>query len=49
VVDCAGETVEVHRRPAGESYGEVFLVRSAGMLSLQAYPDVTLALREIFA
>ena len=49
VVDCAAETVEVHRGPGGSGYREVFLVRDAGTLTLQAFPDVTLALPEIFA
>lgn len=48
VVDCSGETVEVHRTPADSGYREVVLVRT-GTLALQAYPDVTLALSEIFA
>lgn len=49
VVDCAAETVEVHRGPGGSGYREVFLVRDAGTLTLQAFPDVMLALPEIFA
>ena len=49
MVDYAAETVEVHRGPSGSGYRGVFLARNAGTLTLQAFPDVTLALPEVFA
>ena len=49
VVDCPRETVEVHRGPAGNGYGEVTLLTGMADLSLQAVPDVSLTLPEIFA
>jgi Uma2 family endonuclease len=50
IVDCVAESVDVHRAPHAESYREV--TRVAGpeaTVALQAFPDVTLALAEIFA
>jgi Uma2 family endonuclease len=49
VVDCAAETVEVHRAPGPEGYREVSLVAGATTLALQAFPDVELSTTDIFA
>jgi Uma2 family endonuclease len=49
VVDVAAESVEVHRAPAAGQYRDVSGVVGAASLSLLAFPDVALALPEIFA
>jgi hypothetical protein len=49
VVDCVDETVEVHRAPTAVGYRDVARVSRPGTVSLQAFPDVTLTLAEIFA
>jgi Uma2 family endonuclease len=49
VVDCSAETVEVHRAPTGSGYRDLTVVAGAGSVSLLAFPDVSLALSEIFA
>jgi Uma2 family endonuclease len=49
VVDCAAETVEVHRGPGADGYHDVRLVAGAAMLAPQAFPDVALSTTEIFA
>jgi Uma2 family endonuclease len=50
VVDCAAETVEIHRGPAGTAgYRDVVLARGGGTLTLQAFPNVALTVDEIFA
>ncbi len=49
VVDCAAETVEVHRGPGPDGYHDVGLVTGAAALSPKAFPDVTLSTPEIFA
>jgi Uma2 family endonuclease len=49
VVDCAAETVEVHRGPGPEGYHDVNLVAGAATLALQAFPDVELRTSDIFA
>jgi Uma2 family endonuclease len=49
VVDCVGQSVEVHRTPDAGTYRDVTRVAGAGLVSLQAFPDVTLMLAEIFA
>lgn len=49
VVDCAAETIEVHRGPSAGSYRDVRLVVSPATLSPQAFPDVELTTTEIFA
>lgn len=50
VVDCAAESIEIHRAPDGDRYRDVArVVDPAVTVSLQAFPDVTLALGEIFA
>jgi Uma2 family endonuclease len=49
VVDCAAETVEVHREPGPDGYRDVGLVAGAATLALQAFPDITLRTIDIFA
>ena len=50
IVDCEGEAVEVHRRPEGSGYRDVTRVVGAdATVSLEAFPDVTLRLADIFA
>jgi Uma2 family endonuclease len=49
VVDCAAETVEVHRDPGPDGYRDVRLVAGAATLAPQAFPDVTLRTTDIFA
>jgi Uma2 family endonuclease len=49
VVDCAAETIEVHRGPGPDGYRDVRLVTAATTLAAQAFPDVALSTAEIFA
>jgi Uma2 family endonuclease len=49
VVDCADETVEVHRTPGAEGYREVTRVGRDGAVTVAAFPDVVLTAAEIFA
>ena len=49
VVDCAAETVEVHRSPGPEGYREVSRAAGTATLTPQAFPDVELTTTEIFA
>lgn len=49
VVDCETESIEVHRAPSGDGYREVSRVSGAENVSVQAIPEVTLPLREVFA
>lgn len=49
VVDCAAEAVEVHRGPEGSGYRETGRVAAGGAVAPRAFPDVVLALAEIFA
>ena len=49
VVDCAAETVEVHRDPGPDGYREVHLVTGVATVRPQAFPDVELRTTEIFA
>jgi Uma2 family endonuclease len=49
VVDCGAEAVEVHRGPDASGYREVTRAAGAATVSLQAFPDVVLALPDIFA
>ena len=49
VVDGVAESVEVHRAPHAGGYRDVSRVAgNTATVSLQAYPDVTLSLAEIF-
>jgi Uma2 family endonuclease len=49
VVDCAAETIEVHRAPGPDGYRDVRLVTEAAPLSPQAFPGIALSTTEIFA
>ena len=50
VVDCAAESIEVHRTPHADGYREVVrVVEPTATVGLQAFPDVVLRLAEIFA
>ena len=49
LVDCAAESIEIHRGPGAEGYREVTRVAGDGAVAVQAFPDVVLAGREIFA
>ncbi|MBI2202571.1 MAG: Uma2 family endonuclease [Candidatus Rokubacteria bacterium] len=49
VVDCTAESIEVHRAPGPDGYRDVTSVASAATVALQAFPDVSLPLAEIFA
>ena len=49
VVDCAAESVEVHRTPEAGGYRDVSRVTGAATVAPQAFSDVTLSLTEIFA
>ena len=48
VVDCIARSIEIHRMPAADGYRDVHHVDGVATVSLQAFPDVTLALGEIF-
>ena len=49
VVDCVAESVEVHRTPDAGGFRGVSSVAGTGTVAVQAFPDVTLTLAEIFA
>jgi len=50
VVDCVAESIEVHRVPSADGYRDVTRVAGrAATIAPQSFPDVTLALTEIFA
>lgn len=49
VVDCAAETIEIHRGPTDAGYRDVRLVLGTATVSPQAFPDVELTTTEIFA
>jgi Uma2 family endonuclease len=49
VVDCAAETVEVHRESGPDGYRDVRLVAGEATLAPQAFPDVELRTTDIFA
>jgi Uma2 family endonuclease len=49
VVDCPAEAVHVYRAPSPEGYRDVTTVAAAASVSPLAFPDVSLALAEIFA
>ncbi len=49
VVDCVAESIEVHRAPHTDGYRDVArFAGPAATVTLQAFPDVALALGEIF-
>ena len=50
IIDCAGESVEIHRTPEADRYRDVVRVADAGAtITPQAFPDAALTLAEIFA
>ena len=49
IVDCDAEAVEVHRDPGPDGYRDVRRAGGQAALHLQAFPDVQLALPDIFA
>jgi Uma2 family endonuclease len=49
VIDGAAERIEVHRTPAAGSYRDVSRLAGTATVGLGAFPDVVLALAEIFA
>jgi Uma2 family endonuclease len=49
VVDCIAQSVEIHRVPEAGGYRDVMRVVGSSTVSLQAFPDVTLTLPEVFA
>ena len=50
VVDCVAESIEIHRMPHADGYRAVERVAGpTGTVVLQAFPDVALALADIFA
>jgi len=50
VVDCVAGSIEVHRTPHADGYRDVTRDDGpAATVALQAFPDVALALAEIFA
>jgi Uma2 family endonuclease len=50
VVDCGAESIEIHRTPHADGYREVVrIAATTDTVALQAFPDVVLTLREIFA
>jgi Uma2 family endonuclease len=49
VVDCTSESVEVHRAPEATDYRDVTRLTGAASISPLAFPDVRVALAEIFA
>ena len=50
IVDCAAESIEIHRVPERDGYRDVIRVAGAdAVVSPAAFPDVVLPLSEIFA
>ena len=49
VVDCAAESIEIHRTPDAHGYRDVSRVAGAASVSPLTYPDVSLTLAETFA
>ena len=49
VVDASAEAIEIHRGPGPGGYGEMRRLTGSTTASLQAFPDITLPLAEIFA
>ena len=50
VVDCVAESIEVHRTPHADGYRDVtHVVGPAATVAPQAFPEVALALTDIFA
>jgi Uma2 family endonuclease len=49
IVDCTTETVEVFRDPGPDGYRDIARGTGPTTLALQAFPEIELTLREIFA
>jgi hypothetical protein len=49
VVDCAAESVEVHRTPQAGSYRDVSRLTGVASINPLAFPDIRVTLAEIFA
>jgi len=49
VVDCAAESIDVYRTPEAGGYRDVRRVTGVATIALQAFPDVSLTIGEIFA
>jgi len=49
LVDCTTESIEVFRSPDAEGYRDVSRIEGEGTLTVEAVPDVTLQVGEIFA
>ena len=49
VVDCAAESVEVHRTPQAGSYRDVSCLTGVAPINPLAFPDIRVTLAEIFA
>ena len=49
VVDCNAEAVEVFRAPETDGYREATRVTGGAAIHCAAFPDVTIALRDLFA
>ena len=49
LVDCTAESVEVFRTPSAEGYRDVSQAAGEGSVTVEAFPDVTLRIAEIFA
>ncbi len=49
VVDCAAESVEVHRAPQAGSYRDVSRLTGVAPVNPLAFPDIRVTLAEIFA
>ena len=49
MVDCAAESIEIHRTPDADGDRDVSRVGGVAAVALQAFPDVALTLAEIFA
>ena len=49
VVDCAAESVEVHRMPQADSYRDVSRLTGVASVNPLAFPDIRVTLAEVFA
>jgi len=49
VVDCEAETIQTHRDPTGDGYRAASMIDRDAEVSPVAFPDVRLALRDVFA
>ncbi len=47
LVDLAGQCVEVHRRPAGGSYGHMQRLQRGQRLACEAFPDVAASVDDV--